>query len=227
MKIETLNERIEKTAQKIERKRATIAKKQGWITKAQKQMESADEMKRRELDCDVRWWGEDIRRIESEIKESESTLEKYQKQLAGEIARESTLIREVPETLKRLQAELVEKWDGWDLEDRARYQKAYKELGYSEFVREYGWRKVDEMRRTDEEIHADNVKDAEDAIINLLYRVRDVVGEITDWSHVTLSGGVLNGYITGKEGRCEVETIGAGGYNIQRFHLRVLVKKIS
>lgn len=61
---------------------------------------------------------------------------------------------------------------------------------------------------------------------NLVARVTKIVGTITDVSNLTISRNLeLNGYIIGTEGTAEVETIGAGGWNIQRFHFRTLVKK--
>ena len=227
MTIVTLNDRISKAEEKITKKTATIAKKTALIEKKNAQIEkTTDEHDRYWLECDVRHLTEDIRRLESEIKETGVTLEKYRKQLAGEIERENTLVREVPETLKRMQAELVEKWDRWDKEDAERVLKAYREMGWEQFFKKFSYRELEEARRSEEEIHASNMRDAESAIINLIYRVRDAVGTITDWSGVHVSGGVLNGYVVGTEGRCVVETITAGGYNIQRFHLRVLVKPI-
>lgn len=227
MNIVTLNERIEKAEEKVAKKTATIAKKTALIEKKNAQIEKAtDENERYWLVCDTNHLREDIIRLENEIKETGATIEKYRKQLAGEIERENTLVREVPETLKRMQAELVEKWDAWDKEDKKRILAAYRELGYKKFFENHSWNELEEARRSDEEIHAANVRDAESAIINLIYRVRDAVGTITDWSGVHVSGGVLNGYVVGTEGRCVVETITAGGWNIQRFHLRVLVKQI-
>jgi chromosome segregation ATPase len=227
MNIKTLNERIAKAEEKVAKKTATIAKKTALIEKKNAQIEKAtDENERYWLVCDTNHLREDIIRLENEIKETGATIEKYRKQLAGEIERENTLVREVPETLKRMQAELVEKWDAWDKEDKKRILAAYRELGYKKFFENHSWNELQEARRSDEEIHAANVRDAESAIINLIYRVRDAVGTITDWSGVHVSGGVLNGYVVGTEGRCVVETITAGGWNIQRFHLRVLVKQI-
>lgn len=62
----------------------------------------------------------------------------------------------------------------------------------------------------------------------LLDRVTEVVGTITDASNLTIGNqnGEINGFVIGHEGKCSVETISAGGYNIQCFHYRVLVKPI-
>lgn len=65
-------------------------------------------------------------------------------------------------------------------------------------------------------------------LIDLITRINDIVGTITDASHLRVSQvGNLNGFIDGKKGRAKVETIGAGGYNIQCFHYRTLVHKIA
>lgn len=61
-------------------------------------------------------------------------------------------------------------------------------------------------------------------LIDLMTRVSKITGEITDASNLHLTAGNLNGYIIGVEGSANVETIGAGGYNIQCYHYRTLIK---
>ena len=65
-------------------------------------------------------------------------------------------------------------------------------------------------------------------VLDLIRRVTKVTGTIRDASGLTIGNqsGELNGIVIGDEGKAHVETIGAGGYNIQRFHYRVLVKRI-
>lgn len=59
----------------------------------------------------------------------------------------------------------------------------------------------------------------------IIERTNEIVGQITDASYLYIGpSGELNGYIVGTRGKAEVETIGAGGYNIQRFHFRTLIK---
>lgn len=63
---------------------------------------------------------------------------------------------------------------------------------------------------------------------DLVKRVEAVVGTITNAENLTIGNqnGELNGYIEGTNGKCSVETISAGGYNIQCFHYRVIIHKI-
>lgn len=85
--------------------------------------------------------------------------------------------------------------------------------------------------QTDEWIHKQNQRDGENLILDLLKRVTKITGPVTDWSglHVTQGnmGAVLNGYVIGEDGKAEVESILAGGWNVQRLHVRTLVKPIK
>ena len=55
-----------------------------------------------------------------------------------------------------------------------------------------------------------------------------LVGEIVDATNLKIGAkGDLNGFIVGKDGKAKVETVGAGGYNIQRFHYRTLIHKMK
>ena len=63
---------------------------------------------------------------------------------------------------------------------------------------------------------------------NFIARVEKVVGKITDATDLKVADNLeLNGIVIGQEGKAKVSTITAGGYNIQCFHFRVLVKKIK
>lgn len=64
---------------------------------------------------------------------------------------------------------------------------------------------------------------------DLISRVTKVIGKITDASELKIGkqNGEINGVISGELGKCSVETISAGGYNIQCFHYRVLINKLS
>jgi len=56
-------------------------------------------------------------------------------------------------------------------------------------------------------------------------KVERITGKITDAQYVSVGmNGDLNGYIEGERGRAFVQTISAGGWNIQCFHFRTLVQ---
>ena len=63
---------------------------------------------------------------------------------------------------------------------------------------------------------------------DMINRVMKVTGKITDASdlHIGLKGD-LNGFIHGEKGTAKLNTIGAGGYNIQCYHFRTLVHEIK
>lgn len=245
MRIETLNDRIQNAVTKIEKKSNTIVKKEALIAKKESKIRtigfdpSADryEVNKQSseaywLMCDIEWLKEDIKRGNREIEETKTSLENYKQQLAGEIEKESILLKDIPDSMKRMQLELVERWDAWDIERRNRMKEDYRTLGWKEFSKKYKYSDVQFKDKTDEQIHNSNVQDAKYLILDLYYRVRKFTGEITDWSGIRATSGacgmtVLNGYVIGKEGRAEIESILAGGYNIQRLHIRVLVKEFK
>lgn len=232
MKIQTLKDRIQNAESKIEKKQATIQKKTEWIAKKEAKLINLPDQERKWAEWDIQNWKDDIQRLKKEIAEVQSSLESYKKQLSGEIAKEEVLLKEIPESMKRMQAELVEKWDAWDIERRNHLKEEYKLLGWSEFHKKHKTR-ADYLFKdlTDEQIHNSNLQDAKCLILDLYYRVKHITGEITDWSGIRAEQGtwgftVLNGVVIGKEGRCKVESILAGGYNIQRLHIRVLTYEI-
>ncbi len=233
MKLDTLRDRISKANEKIAKKRNTITKKTALIEKKRAHLEKlTDPRERRWEECDIEYLEDDIKRLESEIRETEKTLEKYIAQVDGAIERQMILEKEIPEVLKDLQWELVERWDEYDEARQEQMIADRKALGYQEFRRKYRGQDTGLMSMTEMEIHAANVRAAEEIFLNLVNRVKGVTGEITSWDGLTINPdnngfSILNGFVAGKEGRCEVESIGAGGYNIQRYHIRVLVKPIN
>lgn len=58
-------------------------------------------------------------------------------------------------------------------------------------------------------------------------RVKEITGTIKDATGLSIGGnGEINGIVIGEKGKAKVNTISAGGYNIQCWHFRVLVKEV-
>lgn len=65
-------------------------------------------------------------------------------------------------------------------------------------------------------------------LIDLIGRIMGTVGTITDAAALRIGPeGDINGYIVGTEGKAKIQTIGAGGYNIQCFHFRTLIHEMK
>lgn len=64
---------------------------------------------------------------------------------------------------------------------------------------------------------------------DLIYRCSKKVGTIVDVKNMEVGmNGSLNGIVVGDTGKSvKVHTIGAGGYDIQRYHFRVLIKELK
>lgn len=104
----------------------------------------------------------------------------------------------------------------WDREyfDISRFEREYRIVGY----------------HIDEELLKKEVaKEKKNKYFDLVNRITKVVGTIVDASNLSVGNqrGELNGIVSGIHGKARIETISAGGYNIQKFHYRVLVHEIK
>lgn len=251
MKLETLKDRIEKANTMINKKENTIIKKTKMIEKKYGQLEKlgienpkdhdVEEFRNQfeeqnfyevfNLYYDIENLQEDIKRGRKEIEAKKETLAKYELQLQGELEKEILYVKEMPIQFKQLQEALVERWNEWHRNRKATLKAKYEELGYKEFIKEYSYNDYDFMKIDDKKLEATNEKEAKALIIDLYNRVKEITGEVESWEDVHATQGaqgmvVLNGTVKGKEGVAQVESILAGGYNIQRLHIRVLVKAL-
>lgn len=70
------------------------------------------------------------------------------------------------------------------------------------------------------------LKDCKAKYFQLVNEVSAITGVIKDASNLSIRVGELNGIIIGEKGKAKITTISAGGYNIQCFHFRTLVRKV-
>lgn len=79
-----------------------------------------------------------------------------------------------------------------------------------------------------EKLNKDLDEDANAKYDFIIERTQAIVTEITDATNLSIgSKGDLNGFIIGTTGKAKVETIGAGGYNIQCYHFRTLINRMK
>ena len=148
-------------------------------------------------------------------------------------------VDEMPEIFKETIKMLAEEWTAWDIAKREEIKKAHKAVddipyegetreihrkAYAEFRKRYKFSVEQAYSKTDEEFYKKNEDTATAYMKDLVHRIKNKVGEITNMKNIHFSGKALNGFVEGTLGTAYIETILAGGYNIQRLHYRVLVK---
>lgn len=97
---------------------------------------------------------------------------------------------------------------------------------------EYEWLRPYTNEETLEEalvrLEADLVEEANRKYDFIIERTNKIVGTITDADNLRIGAKHdLNGYIIGTKGVAKVQTIGAGGYNIQCFHFRTIINEMK
>lgn len=122
--------------------------------------------------------------------------------------------------LRDLNREICDAWNGGNKEKYEELRKEEKQLksNLPKWVYQYDNNRIEKMLAHDVEAKYDI----------LIARMNKVIGEVKDATYLEVGmNGELNGVIIGENGKARIETIGAGGYNIQCYHYRVLVHKIA
>lgn len=133
------------------------------------------------------------------------------------------------------------KWWNYERKSLSKEEWGRVEKEYRVYKREYAakWGFMEEYATRnylsgDRELHLDEQllredlkREAECKYDDIIERTNDIVGKITDASGLHIGAkGDLNGFIVGDKGTAKVATIGAGGYNVQCFHFRTLIREV-
>ena len=221
-----LNNKIQEIQNKIENITEKINKRVEVLRKIDvKLSQTTDEYQRRHLKSDK----------ESGIKKLEKMEQTLYKYIAQKKKLERTNVEVIPvidEFLsiwkEKAKKEFIKEMEDFEnlRDNRSQYsEKDYKkELEKFDKVTFYlmdmhpSWR-IEELEKLLEE---EKLK----KLIDLTKRVNKICGKITNADDLLIGNrGDINGIIIGEKGKAEVRTIEAGGYNIQCFHFRVLIRE--
>lgn len=241
MTTEQLQDRLEKAIERKNKKFITIDKKEKQIAKKRKLLADAgitgDKVPQEMIDSNYDLWNktwdieyllDDIVRNKKEIIELDSLIDSYKQKLDGAREQEDVYAK-FPEVLKRAEKELAQRWFENALNNIEKARELFRNKEYKKIIAQYGQDVYQFIRfaTPEEEIKAEYEKSAKAYVMDLYRRVVKVTGEVIDYSGLRLSGHALNGVVTGKLGKVNVETIVAGGYNIQCEHLRAIIHEIK
>ena len=218
--------RINKAQETLNKLVNLIAKREAKLETLKAKLEKASGQEKERIQWDIDDVEYAISENKDKIPEREKTIKFWQEKLEKANA-ETKKLMEMPEQLKELHKQIETELIEYNTNFRNEYRKDYKEMNHEDFKKKYrhtNFYKV--YYQTDEEIVKDAKADAKSYVLDLVSRVQNVVGEITNWD-LHICGNHLNGKVTGTSGRAKVETILAGGYNIQCLHNRVLVNRIK
>lgn len=128
---------------------------------------------------------------------------------------------------------------GWKQENAKQIDEEYRKYR-KEFNRKWGEMERYELREYNPEtkqydrvFNRDRLQKELDQEANAKYddiieRTNAICGKITDARGLWVGNkGDLDGIVIGERGTAKVQTIGAGGYNIQCFHFRTLVHEVK
>lgn len=200
---EKLLERIEKNETKLEKAKKLLAKKEAKAAK-----NDLDEY-------ELGWLIEEIEAKKYQIEELEALIERQRKQLEtskDEISEKDKadylkkILPPLPEVLSKL-ADLLEPRILEDLKDEnERKRKAFQS--------------------TEEQLQREAKYHAGCLVESVWLKIFEKTGNLIKCENVRPVGYGLNGIFKGENGTVRVQTVFAGGYNIQCLHMRTLVHEI-
>jgi len=222
---------IESIKAKIQKLHATLARHQSLMLKKQALRDKTQD------ENDLFWLNCDIEELEERIDATREKIAKAAKALeAAEAAKKAKADKEaaMPEQLREYRDKLADEWNKSELAQR----REMLEKGESYYridgkVNSGLYRYYVELTSMSEgDIRRRNHSYATAAVENLIARVEKAVGTPQGYSRLYVTkgnwmegGSAINGYVSGDRGTAEVRSILAGGHNIQRLHVRVLVIK--
>ena len=179
----------------------------------------------------------DLNSIIGFLKDIVKLQNKYEEQLVKEEESEKK-VKEKSQAFKNslsqilidLMNNLIKNMDAYDFKVKKFLLKKFNELGKEEFGKQYGMSgyNLSLINYSDEDIHKYNEVDAEFLVRQLISKTKSVTGDIVKLEGIDIAPGnkgvSLNGRVIGKKGQCDIESIIAGGYNIQKEHIRVILK---
>lgn len=182
------------------------------------------------LEYDIKTLKEQLANNSRKLKEAQR-LDKREEERTAKKAQKEKKERFITENLPQILVDFAEK-----IEKRT---IALHELNYAKYS-SMPWPKYNDYSEeaalirfyhstTMDSLKRDAKSDSERLVKNLFYRVYNKVGDIEEFDlrieqGNEYEGAVLTGNVKGNKGKATVKTVYAGGYNIQCFHVRCLVK---
>lgn len=217
---------------RIEKAKARKQAKEKAIAKKQKMLENLSRDS-----VDRTWVENDIQQLKGEIEKIDELIASYTEKLNNKAIISFVYENYVPQIFKDLEANLVKKWFNIDCklrDDCLKDKESLASASESEYAKlnesiqskysKYIYGTLSEM--SDDEIMRADVDSAHQAIIDLFVRILQEVGEVNSWDMLYLNDTTIYGKVSGSTGSVQVETISAGGYNVQRAHNRFIVSKL-
>lgn len=220
-----LKERLENAKANVEKCKKIIEKHSVTAEKNLKKFEETGDNEYRyryEVACD------DKKTATYRLNQLEKTAKNWEEKYNKEVERELLIANQVPEAFKQARKQLVSEWTAFDMAEKERMANDKKSLSKEDFRLKYSYSKEEYLHYgTEEKFHKENENEANIWIINLYNKVVKLTGEIIDATNLKWGGKGLDGFIIGEKTKVRVETIAAGGYNIQKLHLRTLLHKVG
>lgn len=160
-------------------------------------------------------------------------LDSWEKRVVSFSLAEKPKYEEAKKELRSFDDSIADKWNrGFYRNSMDLYKKDCEERKQKKEAFARRWRHVTQFINGSNSYEENVVKDVAeekkrkyDYIID---KTNAIVGQITDAGNLSIGiNGELNGFIVGDAGKASVKTIDAGGYNIQCYHFRTLIRKVD
>ena len=223
----TITKRQDKIRATIQRVEARLAKLQAMTDK--------EKLKKYGEESNWYWWRFDIEQTQDQLKRNYEKLEEAirldakEEQTQQKKSKREQKLSEAPAKLVGFARWVESVWIKQAI-DRHNYLKQFPYPEYRDRSQLANEIREDRAFYNEEKVRKDAKHDSEALVLNLMARCEDKCGRITDTDQLRVEYGnsfervCINGRVIGEKGQAVVESITAGGYNIQRFHIRVLVK---